>query len=91
MIQKISLIAAVILPFWNIPLMVRVIKRRSSSDISIFWALGVWVCLVLIAPAGFTSPDAIWRIYNIINLISFSAVVAVVLWFRGAKNKPSKE
>ncbi len=80
--QKIALIAAIILPFWNIPLIVRIIKRKSSEDISIFWALGVWTCFALMAPSGFVSSDTVWRTFNIVNFILFSAVVIVVLVYR---------
>jgi len=80
--QKIAFITAVILPFWNLPLIYRIIKRRSSKDISIYWVVGVWVCLSLMAPAGFTSKDIIWRVFSIINFISFSCVLIAVLAFR---------
>ena len=80
--EKIAFIAAIVLPFWNIPLIVRVIKRRSSKDISIYWVLGVWICFLLMAPEAFRSPDPVWRAFNIVNLILFSAVVAVVLIYR---------
>jgi len=80
--HTIALIAAIILPLWNIPLIVRVIKRRSSRDISLYWAWGVWVCFALMAPEAFRSPDAVWRIFNIINLVLFTSVVVVVLWYR---------
>ena len=80
--QRIALIAAIILPLWNIPLIVRIIKRKSSEDISIFWALGVWTCFALMAPSGFVSSDTVWRTFNIVNFILFSAVVIVVLAYR---------
>ncbi len=80
--QKIALIAAIILPLWNIPLIVRIIRRKSSEDISIFWALGVWTCFALMAPSGFVSSDTVWRTFNIVNFILFSAVVIVVLVYR---------
>ena len=82
MIQRIALIAAIILPLWNIPLIVRIIKRKSSEDISIFWALGVWTCFALMAPSGFVSSDTVWRTFHIVNFILFSAVVIVVLVYR---------
>lgn len=80
--DKIALMAAIILPLWNIPLIVRVIKRKSSKDISIYWAIGIWICLLLIAPEGFSSSDPVWRAFNIMNLIFFTAVVIVVLIYR---------
>jgi uncharacterized protein with PQ loop repeat len=80
--KTIALIGAIVLPFCNIPLIIRIIKRKSSEDISIPWAIGVWICLVLMAPAGFVSEDLVWKVYNIINFVLFSAVVITVLLFR---------
>lgn len=83
--EKIALIAAIVLPLWNIPLILKVIKRKSSEDISIYWALGVWVCFLLMAPDAFNSSDIVWRVFNIVNLILFTAVVIVVLIYRKAR------
>ena len=80
--EKVALIAAIILPLWNIPLIVRIIKRKSSDDISLHWALGVWVCFLLMAPDGLRSEDPVWRVFNIVNLTMFSAVVFTVLAYR---------
>ena len=82
MIKNIALFAAVVLPLWNIPLIVRIVKRKSSMDISIYWVLGVWTCFVLMAPAAFVSADLVWRAFNIVNLILFTAVLVVVLIYR---------
>lgn len=87
MMQKIALVAAVILPLWNIPLIVRIIKRRSSRDISIFWAIGVWICSVLMAPSAFVSKDTVWRTYNIVNLALFTLVMVCVLIYRKEKGE----
>lgn len=80
--DKIALVAAIVLPFWNIPLIVRVIKRKSSRDISLYWALGVWTCFLLMAPEGFRSADIVWRTFNIVNMIMFTLVVFVILIYR---------
>lgn len=85
MTKTIALIAAIVLPMWNIPLIIRVIKRRSSQDISVSWAVGVWVCFVLMAPEALRSPDIVWRSFNIVNLVLFTAVTIVVLLYRKAK------
>jgi len=85
MIEKVALIAAIVLPLWNIPLIVRVIKRKSSEDISIYWVMGVWTCFLLMAPQAFTSSDIVWRAFNIMNLILFTAVVIAVLAYRKKK------
>ena len=80
--KTISLLAAVVLPFFNIPLIVKIIKRRSSQDISLSWVWGVWICTLLMAPSGFTSKDVVWRCYNIVNLVLFTGVVFAVWRYR---------
>jgi uncharacterized protein with PQ loop repeat len=86
LIQTVGLIASIVMPLWNIPLIVRIVKRKSSADISMSWALGVWVCAVLMAPSGFTSTDIVWRSFNIANLILFSGVVVAVIIYRKGPN-----
>ena len=80
--ESIGLVAAVVMPLFNIPLIVRIIRRRSSMDISMSWAMGVWICALLMAPSGFTSKDLVWRCYNIVNLVLFSGVVVAVWRYR---------
>lgn len=82
MMKIVALIAAIILPLWNIPLIVRVIRRRSSEDLSVPWAVGVWICFVLMFPEGLKSTDVVWRTFSIANLTLFTMVVAVVLLYR---------
>jgi uncharacterized protein with PQ loop repeat len=81
-VKTISLIAAIILPFFNIPLIVKIIRRRSSADFSMGWLMGVWICTLIMAPSGFTSTDIVWRSYNIVNTILFTCVVITVLKYR---------
>jgi len=81
-IENIGLVAAIVMPFWNIPLIVKIVRRRCSADISISWAMGVWVCALLMAPQGFSSKDIVWRCFNIVNLVLFTGVVIVVWRFR---------
>ena len=83
--QVLGMIAAVVLPLWNIPLIYRMIQRKSSEDISVAWALGVWICFVLMAPSGFTSQDKVWKVFNIVNFFLFSIVVFFVVFFRRKK------
>ena len=82
MIEKIGLLAAVTLPFWNIPLIIRIGRRQSSKDVSLAWAIGVWVCLVGMLPSGLRSPDTIFRIFTVINLTFFTGVLVQVLRYR---------
>jgi len=82
----ISLIAAVILPFWNIPLIVRVLKRKSSVDMSIYWALGVWFCFLLMLPEGLSSKEIVFRSFTISNFVLFSLTAFVILIYHKGKN-----
>ena len=79
--RTLGLVSAVVLPFFNIPLIVRIIRRRSSQDISLVWAIGVWVCIIGMFPASLISPDRIMVVYSIVNTVFFTATVAVVLYF----------
>jgi hypothetical protein len=74
--------AAVALPLFDIPLIVRIIKRRSSSDISMMWAGGLWFCSVLMAPSAFISGDPRAIGFNVANVIMLSIVLAVVFKYR---------
>jgi len=85
MLRKVALIASIILPLWNIPLIYRMIKRKSSKDISLYWAWGVWTCFLLMLPAALASTDMIWRTFNISNMILFSAVVVTAVFLRISK------
>jgi len=85
MVQTVALVAAIVLPFWNIPLIVRIIKRKSSRDISIYWALGVWTCFALMAPKAFVSEELVWKVFNIVNFAFFSLVTIIVLAYRKSR------
>lgn len=80
--KTLAFIAAVILPFWNIPLLWRMEKRRSSADISCWWACGVETCLLLMFPAALNSTDIVYKTFSIINIIFFTAIVVEVMRFR---------
>lgn len=81
-IRTIGLVAAVALPLWNIPLIVRIERRKSAGDISLAWALGVLVCLLAMFPSALTSPDPIFKLFSVVNLFLFGAVVVQVLRYR---------
>ena len=82
MIQDIGLIAAVVMPFWNIPLILKIARRRSSKDLSLGWALGVFACILLMLPAALVSPDRIFKTFSLINTVLFGAVVVQILRYR---------
>ena len=82
MIKALSHIATLVLPLWNVPLIVRIQRRKSSQDISFWWALGVWTCLTLMLPSGWSSPDAVFKVFVMMNFALFSAVMVQVLRYR---------
>jgi uncharacterized protein with PQ loop repeat len=80
--EKISFLAAVTMPIWNIPLIVRVIKRRSSSDISLGWVFGIWISFLVMAPGAYLSHDLTVKGFAYSNIVCFSVVVFVVMRYR---------
>ena len=82
MIETIGVIAAVVLPLWNIPLIIRIGRRRSSKDLSVWWTVGVFVCLLLMLPSGLTSTDLVFKVFSVVNIMLFGAVVIQVIRYR---------
>ncbi len=79
--KTVGLVAAVTLPFWNIPLIIRIQQRKSSDDISLAWVLGAFTCMVLMLPSALISDDLVYRAYSVVNIFFFGTVVAQVLRF----------
>lgn len=81
-IESLGVIASFIMPLFNIPLIIHIVKRKSADDISLVWLLGVWACILLMTPAALTSEDKAFRIFGITNIIFFTLVVIVALRYR---------
>ncbi len=84
-IEKVGVVSGVALPLFNIPLILRLIKRKSSEDLSLSWAVGVWVCIVLMTPQALRSADLAFRAYGVVNIIFFSAVTYFVIKYRSKR------
>lgn len=83
-LEILALIASIVLPFWNIPLLIKIIRQKSSSDLSLAWAWGVWVCIVLMLPWAICTEDIVFKVFNFVNFILFSVVLFVVLkYYKG--------
>jgi uncharacterized protein with PQ loop repeat len=80
--QTIGLWAGIMLPLWDIPLIVRVLKRKSASDISVVWAWGIWGSSILMAPSAFVSGDKAAIGFNLTNCITLTIVLIVVLKYQ---------
>lgn len=83
----IGLIASFALPLFNIPLILRMIERKSSEDISMIWVVGVWMCIVLMTPRALMSHDLAFQVYGVMNIVFFT----LVLFFTVKYRKKSKD
>jgi uncharacterized protein with PQ loop repeat len=81
-VKTIGLWAATILPLWDIPLIVRIVRRKSSQDISLIYAVGIWVTAVMMAPSAFVSGDKLAIGFNTMNVIMLTAVMIVTIKYR---------
>src|SRR3990167_1528095 len=81
-IEMVGLVASIVLPFFNIPLVVRMIRRKSSEDLSLVWVVGVFVCIVAVFPAAWISPDSTFKIFQTLNLLFFSVVTFFTIYYR---------
>ncbi len=81
-IEKLGMIGGVVMPFFNIPLIIHIWKSKSSEGLSLSWALGVWVCILLMTPQAIRSEDITFRAFGIVNIIFFSIVVFFILKYR---------
>lgn len=81
-IRTIGLIAGTVLPLWNIPLIVRIGRRKSSRDLSLTWAVGVLTCVYLMLPAALASADMVFKVFSVVNAVFFTAVVVQIVRYR---------
>ncbi len=89
-LELIALIASVVMPLWNIPLIVKIMRRRSSDDLSLSWLWGVWTCMLLMVPWGLVTQDKVLRAFSLVNFGLFSGVVFIVMKYR-SPHGPSQE
>lgn len=82
MFDRISYLASLALPVFNLPLIVRLLERKSSGDISLLWAGGVWACIMLMSPRLLRTPDRALKIFAILNASLFSVVAFLTFWYR---------
>lgn len=78
----VGVIASFALPLFNIPLILRMIKRRSSEDISMTWVVGVWICIILMTPRALMSQDVAFQVYGVMNIVFFTLVLFFSVKYR---------
>ena len=69
MIYKLGMVSAVLMPFFDIPLIWRIVRRKSSEDISLVWTFGIWACILGMLPASLVSADPILKAFGIVDEI----------------------
>jgi len=79
--QTLGLVCAVAMPFFNIALIARIWRRKSSDDISLVWVTGVWICIAGMAPASLTSQDPVLKAFGTVNLVFFTGVLVAAFLF----------
>jgi uncharacterized protein with PQ loop repeat len=77
-----GLVAVVALPLFNIPLILRIVRTKSSRDISLVWTFGVWGCILLMLPSSLISKEPVFRTFGVLNASLFCSVVVTVLIYR---------
>jgi len=85
MLKTVGFWAGVALPLWDIPLIVRVVQRKSSQDISLAWALGIWISSIFMTPPAFILGNKIAMGFDIMNVTMLTAVVVVTIKYRKGK------
>ena len=77
--ETIGLWAGIMLPLWDIPLIVRIIQRKSAADISLYWIWGLWLTSILMAPSSFVVGNKLAMAFNIVNVTTLTVVLIFVL------------
>ena len=80
--KVVGMVAGAAMPLFNIPLIVKIVRRKSCEDLSLTWVVGVWGCIALMFPASITSEDIVLKAFGISNLLLFSAVLGVVVYYK---------
>jgi len=73
------------MPFWNIPLVIKIWRRRSSRDISLLWVVGIWICIMGMLPAAIVSKDWVFKSFGVVNAVLFTSVLFTAFKFRNGK------
>ncbi len=82
MIDLIGTIAAFLMPFFNIPMILHLWNRKRSEDFSLFWNGGVWACTILRTPSAISSKDLALKLFGYSNFVLFTVVAFLVFYYR---------
>ncbi|MDR4498255.1 MAG: hypothetical protein MRK02_10100 [Candidatus Scalindua sp.] len=85
-IKIVGVAASVVLPLFNIPLILKIRKRSSSKDYSLTWTFGIMGCTLLMMPSVLLTPDIVFKAFGIINFVTFSTVVFYIIKYHRHKS-----
>ena len=77
-----GVVAGFVLPFFNIPFILTIRKNKSSKDISLVWAVGIFVCVLLMLPQSLLSQDLSFKIFGIANFVLYSFAFYHIIYYR---------
>ena len=84
--ETIGFWAGIMLPLWDIPLIVRIIQRKSSADISLLWIWGLWLTSILMTPSAFMVGNILAIGFNVVNVVMLSIVLIIVIKYQKGAN-----
>ena len=77
-----AVVVGTVIPFFNIPLILKIRQNKSSREFSLVWTVGVCVCALAMLPQAILSPDLSYKLFAVINFFLFSGVVFHVFRYR---------
>ncbi len=80
--EQIGILAGAALPLFNIPLIMKLLTRKSSKDYSMVWVIGCWACAILMFPAAIMGDDIAFKVFCTVNVVLFSIVTFLVIKYR---------
>jgi len=81
MIDIVGTIASFAMPFFNIPMILRLLKRKRSDDFSLVWTGGVTGCIFLMTPKALTSVDLAFKLFGYSNIILFTSMAFLIFYY----------
>lgn len=78
----IGIVGSILMPLFNIPMIVRIIRRKSSQDFSLVGAAGLFSCMLLMLPQALRSEEISFKLLNFISVIVFGILIVSIIRYR---------
>jgi uncharacterized protein with PQ loop repeat len=89
-LKSFGMVSAIAMPLFDVPLVIRIIQRKSAEDISLVWVFGIEFCILGMLPSSLLSIDPILKAFAIVNTLLFTAVFIAVLCYHPAFRRQAK-